>query len=1283
MWSTVPSAQAAAVSTPVEGDVVRSSSHVGVPVIFARLAALLCCAAIAAAAWSASASAAIETLHPYLSSFGSFSNVQGVATDAAGDVYVYDATNGTVDKFDAAGNPVDFAATGTNTFTAGAGSGPAEDEIAVDDSSGPAAGDIYVASGGNGTPLKIFGPTGESIGTLGPEEGIPWEGETCGVAVDPSGDVYVGVYPGHVLKFAPTSDPVTNHDYASALEGVAEPCNVAVDQAGNVFAVTWTAGPITRYEPNQFGAGPATGSVVDSAGSTLAVDPASQEVYVDEQGQVSQFGPHGEPFEAPVSTFASTGAGAIHESFGIAVGPINHDIYVSDGKGQLSVFGPLVTGSVPAVTTGSASEMTAGAATLNGTVNPEGTAVTECFFEYGETTAYGKTVPCAESPAEIGSGNAAVAVHANVTGLVGLTGAEYHFRLVASQTVKAFGEDSAFLALVPPTVGGAYTTEVTATSATFHAEVNPRSSNTTYRFEYGTDTGYGSSTPASAAGASATSQPALAHLQGLAADTTYHYRLAATNANGTADGPDATFTTESVGGPLTLLDGRQWEMVSPPVKHGAGIVADSGKDGGVVQASASGNAIAYLALSPIELEPKGNAAPETSQILAARTANGTWSNKTMTTRNEESHRWPLGSGNEYKMFTADLSSAILTPYGVAPLSPDAPNERTLYLRDEAACVEGSSSCFTPLVTHENTMSGAKWDPEPESLLLSEDFIDATPDLSHVILASTVKLTEGAVESLTEEAAEAGASERGLYEWSEGKLKFVSVNAAGEAVYGQLGSIGGYDKRNAISSDGSRVFWCEGQCGHDGERGVGPLFMRDTATEETIRIDPADDVYRNFAGATEDGSRVFFTTEDAGEFHRKLSECAIVQVAGKPSCEAIEVAPEILGTVLGINPSGSVVYFISKAALTGKAQVGGNNLYVSRLEGGKWAAHLIATLANGAVGPLAVHSADRTDWGIEEAAELRQMTARVSPNGRYLAFMSNRSLTGYDNHDALSGEPDEEVFLYDDQTGKLICPSCNRSGARPEGLQFGNLDKAALIDTHQALSGNWVAADIPAWDPITSLEPIHDPSYLSNEGRLFFNSTDALVPQDSNGVADVYEYEPDALGSCAQAEGCVNLISSGTSGEESAFIEASESGDDVFFVTTARLSTQDVDTDYDVYDAHVCTSSVPCLQPPTSPPPCNNGEACKAAQTPQPPIFGAPASATFTGAGNPAKPASAPAPKAKALTRTQKLAKALKSCRKDKSKSKRSSCEKQARKRYGPKPKAKAKSHKAKAHKGGK
>jgi hypothetical protein len=153
---------------------------------------------------------------------------------------------------------------------------------------------------------------------------------------------------------------------------------------------------------------------------------------------------------------------------------------------------------------------------------------------------------------------------------------------------------------------------------------------------------------------------------------------------------------------------------------------------------------------------------------------------------------------------------------------------------------------------------------------------------------------------------------------------------------------------------------------------------------------------------------------------------------------------------------------------------------------------------------------------------------------------------------------------------------------------------------------------------------------------------------------------------------VGLVSSGTSREESAFMDASESGADAFFLATSKLVPQDFDTALDIYDAHECTAGSPCITPPPPPPPppCTTEASCKPAPTPQPEIFGAPASATFTGLGNLAPEPAKPPAKPKPLTQKQKLAKALSTCRAKykHSKARRTTCERKARKAYATKAK---------------
>jgi hypothetical protein len=277
----------------------------------------------------------------------------------------------------------------------------------------------------------------------------------------------------------------------------------------------------------------------------------------------------------------------------------------------------------------------------------------------------------------------------------------------------------------------------------------------------------------------------------------------------------------------------------------------------------------------------------------------------------------------------------------------------------------------------------------------------------------------------------------------------------------------------------------------------------------------------------------------------------------------------------------------------------------------------------------------------------------------------------------------EVYLYDAAGKRLSCASCEPSGVRPVGVEYSKLEPGSggLAGGPRDIwpAAGLVGANVPGWTAITEGSPWsrYQSRYLNDQGRLFFNSIGALVPQDSNGTQDVYEYEPPGLGSCttssstysASSAGCVALISSGSSAQESAFLDASESGDDVFFLTSARLSALDVDQARDVYDAHLCSSAEPCITfPNVQSPPCTTEASCKASPTSQPSIFGAPASAAFSGDGNLAPPPASP-PK-KEETKQQKLAKALKACRAKKNKHKRQACEKNARKKYGAKKKAK-------------
>jgi hypothetical protein len=906
-------------------------------------------------------------------------------------------------------------------------------------------------------------------------------------------------------------------------------------------------------------------------------------------------------------------------------------------------------------------------AMLFGQVNPDGRETTYSF-EYGETESYGTSIPDPAATVGDGEGPAAVPT-AELTGLnIGKT---YHYRIVASNEYGTADSPDQQFTTVAAAVIEESVSNVAATSVTLEDEVNPLGIDTHYYYQYGSADCTASpssctnlpASPGLDIGSGETSEEGQGiHLQGLQPGTVYHYRVIATNALGTVEGPDDTFTTQAIGGASTLPDARAWEMVSSPNKHG-GLVEPIG-EANLIEAAADGGGLAYVTTAPTEAEPAGYA--NFVQVLATRGAGG-WSSQDIATRHESATGPAVGQGFEYRDFSSDLSQALVEPQGLfTALSPQA-TEQTPYLRANPGCVS-ATGCYKPLVNAMNDSAGSKFGGGVE-------FVGATPDLTHVVLYSErvpLSSTPG--------------DEGGLYEWAGGRLQLVSVLPADEGgspapgretYFGSRGS-----ERNAISADGSRIVWSDNNNDH--------LYMRDTVTGETVRLDGSGPRAGNhlplFQTASSDGSRVFFTDRErlTADSHSEenvpdLYMCQMVQVSGKLTCGLTDLTPEgisgesadVVNHVAGASEDGSYVYFVAGGALASGASGGSPNLYVAHDSEGKWTTRLIATLA----------SEDAPDWGEYGLGGLTGLTDRVSPDGRYFAFMSLRSLTGYDTRDAASGQSDEEVYLYDAVSDKLVCASCDPTGARPRGMQYGNdqkltgNDEIPLVGGYEVWSeGNWLAANIPGWTAYTPGIALYQSRYLSDSGRLFFNSSDALVPQDVNGTEDVYEYEPPGVGDCSTSSpdfgvrsgGCVGLISSGGGSEESGFIDASENGSEVFFVTSAKLLPQDFDTSVDIYDAHECSGQSPCIPlAPVTPPVCTTGDACKAAPSPQPAIYGAPSSETFSGAGNltPTTPTVVKS-KAKSLTRAQKLTKALKACVRMKSRKKRATCEKQAKRAYG-------------------
>jgi hypothetical protein len=203
-----------------------------------------------------------------------------------------------------------------------------------------------------------------------------------------------------------------------------------------------------------------------------------------------------------------------------------------------------VSSAAPTVTTKAASSVKDTTATLNGSVDPNGQAATY-YFDYGTSTSYGVKTPAASA----GSGTSTKNVSAAVTGLAG--GAIYHFRLVATNASgTTTGADQTFVTSGQPLSHTGTPTSVTGTSATLTGTVDPNGHSTSWHFEYGTTTAYGTKTSSNSAGSSAGARAVSLPISGLAPGATYHFRLVATSSAGTGYGADAAFTT--VGPAVTI-----------------------------------------------------------------------------------------------------------------------------------------------------------------------------------------------------------------------------------------------------------------------------------------------------------------------------------------------------------------------------------------------------------------------------------------------------------------------------------------------------------------------------------------------------------------------------------------------------------------------------------------------------------------------------------------------------------------------------------------------------------
>lgn len=775
--------------------------------------------------------------------------------------------------------------------------------------------------------------------------------------------------------------------------------------------------------------------------------------------------------------------------------------------------------------------------------------------------------------------------------------------------------------------------------------------------------------------------------------------------------PDEGFREKEVHG-LALPDCRDYEQASPVEAN-----VDAQGFPGSVQSSLLGGRVRYWSVTPFPIP--GACALDGSHptYISSRGGEGGWATEGAI---------PCGAAEGGKLgFSEDLSETVVWATGVA-LTPGAPlSGRSYYLRytEPPTGTERYRLLATANVTgnseEEYVLYLAGFSGNDQHLLfetkskLLAGASEGAPNTYEVNLDKPEAEQLSLVGVLP--AGEGGKAPTGGSVAGAGVHPWASFTGHPPNI--------GYTQ-SAVSQDGSRVFFTalpseRVYLRENPGTPPSPTGARGECTVPadacTVAVSPGT---AHFRGATPDGSHAFYSEgEDlyrydsetgatqplatpitaaatgdltsgsteitgvnvtAGEFHvgedisgTGLKQGTFVVAVGAhtltislPAEETLVNDPltgspgGVLG-VLGASGDGRTVYFAARGVLATNSNSQGEtaanepklaDLYESyQPTTGPPHTTFIARLVN----TDAEGDGDEEDWHdyLDKNYPV-QKSSRVTPDGQTLLFASRRSLTGYNNAGACGGftHACSELYRYqagpEGTVGRVTCVSCNPKRAT---LPAGDIQLAGEgAGTHE------------------SFERTLTRNLSENGDRVFFQTPDALVEGDTNGQTDVYEWETDGEGTCrseAQNGGCLYLISSGTSNEQSYLGDASANGDNIFFFTRQALTPTEAGNNINVYDARTCNKGDPTCETPTPVTLAECIEECAAPDNPAP-LAPTPSSTQLTGNGNLPAPRTTPTPPPAAHKPTTKLAAALKACRTKHNKHKRTACETQAHKRYG-------------------
>jgi hypothetical protein len=491
---------------------------------------------------------------------GSFTYAESVTADASNNVWIGDTGKGILDEYD--------SAQGFLRQAAGVGGWSPEGSQLEDMAVNTTSGSLYVADVRH-HKVWTLNSTGVVTGSLADPESR-WNTSRLHVSVDNtggagSGQIYVaaGGYnnPG-VYRVNPNGSPAdftASHEYieGNRLTGTpegsfGEVMGAAVGPNGNLYVIDRAA----AYVFDSTGTFLYKFSDVINEGAPdtmrnlrdIAVDPLDGHIIIA-----------GEAYPAAVWEFEEdgsflegiTGGGPFISPKSVAVDS-NGRLYVADTcespsqvcESSVRVFSQDYPS--PKIAYGAPTEEVQTGGTVHATIDPNnGGPVTSCEIQYGTDTSYGSSVPCSPDPASSPPGSNFTQI-TGVSGILSVLSPEetYHYRVVAGNVnASRYGSDQIY---IPHWVMGLDTTtasEVAPTGATLNGSFTGNGAHTTFHFEWGKDSSYGSSTPEQDAGSPSGPATVATALGGLAPVSTYHYRVVATNSDGESKGDDEVFTT--------------------------------------------------------------------------------------------------------------------------------------------------------------------------------------------------------------------------------------------------------------------------------------------------------------------------------------------------------------------------------------------------------------------------------------------------------------------------------------------------------------------------------------------------------------------------------------------------------------------------------------------------------------------------------------------------------------------------------------------------------------------